>query len=160
MKHKRHNIVCTHYSPSRRPTQEGSAVTWSPTRDKSPLVAASKMSGLPLMREAAAACKIPYSEPLNFFRACTVAQLEDNADADDTFCLLAQKGSNSTFKSTSSLVALVMWFKVMHRGCSSCPSLPLSPSDERWATLCNSWAAQKNSTTRCSATAERGTATL
>ena len=52
MKHKRHNIVCTH-SPSRRPTQEGSAATWSLTRDKSPLFAASRMSGLPLMRAGA-----------------------------------------------------------------------------------------------------------
>jgi hypothetical protein len=63
MEHKRHNIVCaardingTHYS-SRRRTQEGSAVTWSRTRDKSPLFAASWMSGLPSMREPAAACK-------------------------------------------------------------------------------------------------------
>ena len=62
MKHMRHIIVCTArdvngtHSPSRRPTQEGSAVKWSRTRDKSPLSAASKMSGLPWMR-AAAACK-------------------------------------------------------------------------------------------------------
>ena len=55
MKHKRHNIVCTHPT-SRRPTQEGSAATWSRTRDKSPLSAALWMLGLPWMREAAAAC--------------------------------------------------------------------------------------------------------
>jgi hypothetical protein len=63
MKHTRRNVVCTardtngtHF-PSRLPTQEGSAVKWSRTRDKSPLFAASMMSGLPLMRAAAAACK-------------------------------------------------------------------------------------------------------
>jgi hypothetical protein len=63
MKHTRQNNVCaardvngTHL-PSRQPTQEGSAIKWSRTRDKSPLFAASMMSGLPLMRAAAAACK-------------------------------------------------------------------------------------------------------
>ncbi len=63
MKHKRHNIDYaasdihgTHF-PLRRPTQEGSAVTWSRIRDKSPLVAAAKMSGLLLIREVAAACE-------------------------------------------------------------------------------------------------------